>query len=143
MELHSKHLVSVVLIFLNEAEFIEEAIASVLAQTYSNWELILVDDGSTDGSTAIAKSYAEKLDPKVKYIDHEGHKNLGMSASRNLGIDNATGEYIAFIDGDDLWLPNKLEQQVAIMSTQPDAAMVCGRTQWWYSWTGKEADKPA
>ncbi len=134
-------LVSAILIFLNEEKFIEEAIASVLAQTYSNWELILVDDGSTDHSSAIAKSYAEKLYQKVKYIEHEGHKNLGMSASRNLGIDNAQGEYIAFIDGDDVWLPNKLEQQVAIVSAQPDAAMVSGKTQWWYSWTGKESDK--
>ena len=141
MELPSKPLVSVVLIFLNEAEFIEEAILSILAQTYSSWELILVDDGSTDSSSAIAKSYAEKYYQKVKYIEHEGHKNLGMSASRNLGIDHAAGEYIALIDGDDVWLPEKLEQQVAIISVQSDAAMVCGRTQWWYSWTGKEADQ--
>ena len=134
-------LVSVVLIFLDEEKFISEAIASVLAQTYSNWELLLVDDGSTDGSSAIALSYSEKFPERVKYLEHQGHKNCGMSASRNLGINSSSGEYIAFIDGDDIWLPQKLEQQVAILETQPDAALVCGRTKWWYGWTGKPEDK--
>ena len=133
-------LVSIVVIFLNEAKFIEEAIASVLAQTYSNWELILVDDGSTDDSSAISKNYAAKFPQRVKYLEHREHQNLGMSASRNLGINNSRGEYIAFLDGDDVWLADKLEQQVAIMETQTDAAFVCGRTQWWYSWA-KDGDR--
>lgn len=140
IEIPRKPIVSVIIIFFNEEKFIESAIASVLAQTYSNWELLLVDDGSTDRSSAIAQSYAEKF-PAVKYLEHQRHKNCGMSASRNLGINRSCGEYIAFLDGDDIWLPDKLEQQVAIMSAQPDAALVCGRTQWWYSWTGTEADK--
>ena len=134
-------LVSVVLIFLNEEKFISEAIASVIAQTYDNWELLLVDDGSTDSSSAIAKSYESKFPDKVRYLEHQEHKNCGMSASRNLGINNSNGEYIAFIDGDDVWLPKKLEQQVAIMKAQLDAALVCGRTKWWYGWTGKSEDK--
>lgn len=134
-------LVSIVLIFLDEEKFISEAIASVLAQTYDNWELILVDDGSTDGSSAIAKSYEFKFPAKVKYLEHQGHKNCGMSASRNLGINSSGGEYIAFLDGDDIWLPQKLAQQVAILEAQPDAALVCGRTKWWYGWTDRPEDK--
>jgi glycosyltransferase involved in cell wall biosynthesis/SAM-dependent methyltransferase len=133
-------LVSVIMIFLNEEQFIQEAIASVFAQSYGNWELLLVDDGSTDGSSKIVQRYAEQYPEKVRYVEHDGHQNRGMSASRNLGIRNARGEYIAFLDGDDVWLPRKLEQQVAILESQPEAALVCGRAQWWYSWTGKPED---
>lgn len=140
-EIPIKPLVSIVLIFLNEEKFISEAIASVFAQNYSNWEILLVDDGSTDGSSAIALSYESKFPERVKYLEHQGHKNCGMSASRNLGINNADGKYIAFIDGDDVWLPHKLEQQVEIMEAQPNAALVCGRTKWWYGWTGKSEDE--
>ena len=140
-EIPIKSLVSIVLIFLNEEKFISEAIASVLDQTYSNWELLLVDDGSTDASSDIAQSYESKFPERVRYLEHPEHKNCGMSASRNLGINNSKGEYIAFIDGDDVWLPYKLEQQVAILEAQPDAALVCGRTKWWYGWSGKPEDE--
>jgi glycosyltransferase involved in cell wall biosynthesis len=131
-----KPLISAIIIFLNEEKFIQEAIESVFAQTYDNWELLLVDDGSTDSSTAIARRYAEKYPEKVRYLEHDGHRNLGMSASRNLGFHNAKGEYISFLDGDDVWLPHKLEQQVAILESQPEAAMVYGPLQVWYSWLG-------
>ncbi len=134
-------LVSIILIFLNEEEFLTKAIASILEQTYNNWELLLVDDGSTDGSSAIALNYAKEFPQRVRYLEHPEHQNKGMSASRNLGIEQGKGEYIAFIDGDDVWLPDKLEQQVAIMVAQPDAALVCGRTKWWYGWTSKPEDK--
>jgi glycosyltransferase involved in cell wall biosynthesis len=136
----SKPLVSGVIIFLNAQKFIQEAIKSVFAQTYDNWELLLVDDGSTDGSTAIALEYAEQYPGRVRYLEHDGHQNRGMSASRNKGISNAKGEYIAFLDADDIWLPPKLEQQVALFQIQPEAAMVCGPTQRWYSWTGNPQD---
>src|SRR6266496_5699717 len=133
----SEPLVSVVVIFLNAERFIEEAIASVLAQTYPAWELLLVDDGSDDGSTAIARRYAEHCPTRVRVLNHPGQANRGMSASRNLGLHHASGEYIAFLDADDVWLPCKLEQQVALLSACPEAAMVYGPTRWWYSWTGK------
>ena len=138
--MNSKPSVSGIVIFLNAEKFIEEAIESVFAQTYDNWELLLVDDGSTDGSTEIALRYAQQYPEKVYYLEHEGHQNHGMSATRNLGIRNAKGEYIAFLDADDVWLPQKLEKQVAIFSAQPEAAVVCGPTQWWYSWTGNRQD---
>lgn len=132
--------VSVVMIFLNAAPYIEEAIESVLAQSYTNWELLLVDDGSTDGSTQIAARYAQQYPRKMRYLEHEGHQNRGMSASRNLGIRNACGEYIAFLDADDVYLPLKLERQVAALAAQPTAAMVYGATVHWYSWSGKPED---
>lgn len=78
-------LVSVIIPFLNAERFIEEAIESVLAQTYKNWELLLVDDGSDDKSTKIALDYAKKCHGKVFYFEHDRHHNIGTSASRNLG----------------------------------------------------------
>ena len=128
------------MIFFNEEKFLPEAIESVFAQTYENWELLLVDDGSTDASTEIALRHAEQCPEKVRYLEHDGHHNRGASAARNLGISNAKGNYIAFLDADDVWLPHKLDQQVAILSSQPEAAMLCGATQWWYSWTGDPQD---
>ena len=133
-------LVCVVIIFLNAEEFIQEAIESVFAQIYDNWEILLVDDGSTDRSTAIALQYAEQHPVKVRYLQHDNHENRGMSASRNKGISNAHGKYIALLDADDVWLPPKLKQQVAILESQPGAAMVYGPLQRWYSWTGKPED---
>jgi glycosyltransferase involved in cell wall biosynthesis len=132
--------VSGIIIFLNAEQFIIEAIESVFAQTYVHWELLLVDDGSSDGSPAIAQQYAAQYPKKVRYLTHQGHRNCGMSASRNLGISQARGEFVAFLDADDVWLPHKLAQQVAIFDAQPEAAMVYGRTLIWYSWTGKPSD---
>ena len=127
-------LVSGITIFLNAEAFIQEAIESVLAQTYENWELILVDDGSTDGSTAIAKLYAQRYDGKIFYLEHPYHQNLGTGASRNFGVLHARGKYIGFLDADDVWLPNKLEHQVVSLQAHPEAAMVLGNTLYWQSW---------
>lgn len=132
--------VSVIIIFLNEQRFIQEAIESVFAQTYDAWELLLVDDGSIDGSSGIALQYAERYPDKVRYLEHESHQNRGMSASRNLGHRHGRGKYIAYLDADDIWLPHKLAQQIAILESYPEAALVCGRSQWWYSWTGNPED---
>jgi glycosyltransferase involved in cell wall biosynthesis len=134
-------LVSVVVNFLDAEPFIQEAIASVFAQTYGAWELLLVDDGSSDGSTAVARHYAEEHPARVRYLEHPGHANLGTSASRNLGSRHSRGKYIAFLDADDVWLPRKLEQQVAILDTHPEAAMVYGLDQWWHSWTQRPEDR--
>ena len=134
-------LVSTIIIFLNGETFFEEAIASVFEQTYENWELLLVDDGSTDGSTAIAQKYAHQYPNKVLYLEHEGHQNRGTSASRNLGVRHAKGDYIGFLDVDDIWLPHKLKQQLDSFNRYPEAAMVYGRTQIWHSWTGKANGK--
>ena len=138
--MNSKPLVSAIIIFFNSEKFFKEAIESVFAQTYENWELLLVDDGSTDCSTEIALRYSEQYPEKVRYLEHEGHQNRGMSATRNLGVHHAKGEYIAFLDADDIWLPQKLKQQVAILEEQPEAAMVYSSTRVWYSWTGNPED---
>lgn len=140
-QINKKPLVSCIIIFLNAGEkFFIEAIESVFAQTYDSWELLLVDDGSTDESTTIALGYAQQYPDKVRYLEHESHQNLGMSATRNLGIRHSKGEYIGLLDADDVWLPQKLEKQVAILETQPEAGMVCGPTQYWYSWTRNSED---
>jgi glycosyltransferase involved in cell wall biosynthesis len=136
----NKPLVSAIIIFLNEERFLQEAIASVFAQTYNQWELLLVDDGSSDGSTQIARRWAEQHPDKVHYFEHQGHENRGMSASRNLGVRKASGKYISYLDGDDVWRPHKLKEQVAILEANPDADMVYAPLQMWFSWTGKPHD---
>jgi glycosyltransferase involved in cell wall biosynthesis len=136
----SPPLVSVVVIFLNEERFLEEAIASVLAQTYDHWELLLVDDGSTDASTGLAQGYAARYPGRIRYLEHEGHQNRGASAARNLGVRHARGSLIAFLDADDVWEPNKLAEQVAIMNAHSEAGMVCGTSLYWRSWTGQPGD---
>jgi glycosyltransferase involved in cell wall biosynthesis len=133
-------LVSGVIIFLNAARYFEEAIESVFAQTYENWELLLVDDGSSDASSEIAKRYATQHPSKVRYLEHPNHENRGMSASRNLGIRNARGACIALLDADDIWLPHKLKDQVAILNANPEAMMMYGRTRFWWSWSGRPED---
>lgn len=138
--MNSKPLVSVVTPFFNAEKFFEEAIQSVLAQTYNNWELLLVDDGSTDGSTEIAQRYAKQYPERVRYLKHDRHQNRGKSTSRNLGISNGRGKYIALLDADDVFLSEKLAKQVEILESQTEAAMVYGPTQYWYGWTGKPKD---
>jgi len=135
-----KPLVTIIIPFLNAEKFFEEAVESVLAQTYTEWELILVDDGSTDNSTQIALEYKNKYPDKISYLQHNQHMNRGISASRNLGIKHAKGKYLAMLDADDRWVENKLEQQVEIMEAYPDAGMVYGKTKYWYSWTQKHTD---
>lgn len=133
-------LVSCVIIFYNAERFLEEAIQSVIAQSYRNWELLLVDDGSTDAGAAIARRYVAQLPGQVKLLQHPGGENRGMSTSRNVGIRAAAGSYIGFLDADDVWLPNKLARQVAILEAEPRAGMVYGRTWIWHSWTGRPED---
>src|SRR5690348_3334121 len=94
-------LVSVIIIFWNAEPFLAEAVASVVAQSYPDWELLLVDDGSTDGSTALAQQIVVRDPQRMRYLEHPGHANRGMSATRNLGIAQARGTYLAFLDADD------------------------------------------
>ncbi len=133
--------VSIIISFFNAEKFITETLESVFAQTYEDWELLLVDDGSTDNSTKIALDYKERHPDKVFYCEHEGHVNKGLSATRNLGIRSSRGEYIATLDADDIWLPNKLREQVSIMESHPEIGMVYGNTKAWHSWTGNIKDK--
>lgn len=127
--------VSCIIIFLNEEQYLREAIESVLSQSEQDFELLLVDDGSVDASGAIARSFAEDHPGRVRYLTHPGGANRGMSASRNLGIAHARGEFVAFLDGDDTWLPGKLSAQLDLVESYPEAAMICGATVYWRSWS--------
>ncbi|AGB38753.1 glycosyltransferase family 2 protein [Natronococcus occultus] len=101
-------LVSVVIPTYNRIDLLPKAIDSALRQTYNNLEIIVVDDCSTDGTRELLE---ERYESEIQYLRHE--KNRGGSAARNTGIEAASGEYIAFLDSDDEWLPQKVEKQVA------------------------------
>jgi len=133
-------MISVIIIFLNAEKFLRQAIESVFAQTCNQWELLLVDDGSMDASSKIAMDIAVQHPNHVRYLEHQGHKNLGMSASRNLGIRESKGPYVALLDSDDVWLPTKLQEQLDILEKHPEASMIYGNNQFWKSWTMNEED---
>jgi hypothetical protein len=133
--------VTCVLIFLDGARFIDEAIESVVAQGHDvEWELVLVDDGSTDESTAIARRWAA-ADARIRYVEHPGHANLGMSASRNAGVAAARGEHIGFLDCDDVWLPGALAHGLRDLALHPEADVLIAGTWRWHGWTGDPADR--
>lgn len=104
-------LVSIIMPSYNTAKFIAESIKSVVAQTYTNWELLIVDDCSTDNTDEIVQPFL--FDERIKYFKNE--KNSGAAVSRNKALREAKGKWIAFLDSDDLWLPEKLERQIAFM----------------------------
>lgn len=112
-----KPTISVVIPCYNAAPFLRETLDSVLAQTYPAEEILLIDDGSTDDSAAIAASYG----PPVRVLRQE---NQGESVARNRGIDEATGEWVAFLDADDLWLPEKLQRQIQVVRRDHDCRAV-------------------
>ncbi|WP_178986378.1 glycosyltransferase family 2 protein [Winogradskyella helgolandensis] len=127
-----KPLVSIITPMYNNANVIERTISSVLNQTYPNWELLLVDDASTDQIKAILKPYIDK-DSRIKLYSHKNNK--GAAKARNLGTKMALGNYIAFLDADDLWESNKLQLQVAqLKSNNTD---VCFGS---YEWIDSEGD---
>ncbi|GAB1857974.1 glycosyltransferase family 2 protein [Flavobacteriaceae bacterium MHTCC 0001] len=108
----SAPIVSIITATYNSEAFIEHTIKSVLSQSYKNWELIIIDDASSDTTRTIVTSYCEKF-PNITFLQNK--TNQGAAAVRNRGIDIASGDFIAFLDGDDLWKPNKLETQVTFM----------------------------
>jgi glycosyltransferase involved in cell wall biosynthesis len=127
-------LVSVTIPFHNSERFLAEAIESVLRQTYTGWELILVDDGGSDQSSAIARFYAAQFPGRITCLEHIGRANLGLTRSRNLGARSGNGEILAFLDSDDIWLADKLERQVALLDEYPEAGFVYGPSEYWYDW---------
>lgn len=131
--------ISVITAFLNEERFLAEAIESVISQHYADWELILIDDGSTDGSQVIAGEYAARYPGKISYAQHAGGRNKGLSASRNLGISRAKGALVAFLDADDIWMPEKLKVQAGTMHAHNQAVMLCEASEYWYSWNDPSA----
>jgi glycosyltransferase involved in cell wall biosynthesis len=107
-------MISVITPVFNGENYIAETIESVIAQTYTDWEYIIVDDGSTDGTPSLVKKYLN--DDRIKYIRKA---NSGCSSARNRGIENAKGEYIAVLDADDVFYPQKLEMQLEYMEKNP------------------------
>lgn len=105
------NLVSIIMPSYNTAQYIEKTIKSVLDQTYTNWELIIVDDCSTDNTDEVVKNYL--TDKRIKYLKNE--QNSGAAVSRNRALREAKGQWIAFLDSDDLWMPEKLEKQICFM----------------------------
>ena len=113
--------VSIIECFYNEEKYLAESIESVLAQTYGNFELILVNDGSTDRSDEIVRGYHDK---RIVYISYTGNKRLAYA--RNRGLERTTGDYIGFFDGDDIMVPDKLEKQVEYLNKHQDIALISG-----------------
>ena len=128
--------VSVITIFYNASLYLAEAIDSVLAQELQDFELLLVDDGSTDQSGDIARAYAARDPERIRYLRHPDGLNHGMSATRNRGLQDARGEFVAFLDADDRWAPTKLGEQVEILRRLPEVDAVCGTVRYWKSWRG-------
>jgi len=122
-------LVSISIPSYNHARWLPQAIDSVLAQTYENIELVIVDDGSTDESLGIAEGYAGRHPDKIRVFTHDRGENRGISATCNRAIAECRGKYWAGLPSDDLILPNKIESQLAILEARPNDAFVWGQSQ--------------
>jgi glycosyltransferase involved in cell wall biosynthesis len=119
-------LVSIISPTYNHEKFVADCIESVLAQTYQNWEMIIIDDGSTDGTFNIASSYAQR-ESRIKAFTQ---KNIGifrLGESYNFALSHSTGKYVAVLECDDIWFPDKLETQVADLEQKPECLLSWGR----------------
>lgn len=114
-------LISIITPTYNCADYIQATVDSVRAQTYSNWEHIIIDDGSTDGTSALFQAYQD--DPRIRYVDQG---KVGQSYTRNHGLRLARGEFICFLDADDLFLPDKLEKSLAAFAQHPHIDVLYG-----------------
>jgi len=122
---YSIPIVSVIVPAYNASLFISQAIESVLAQTFTDFELLIVDDGSTDSTTSIAKRYCQQ-DSRIRLFSQA---NKGVSAARNVGIQMTQGKLIAFLDADDQWLPDKLAAQIEHLNSHPSVGVSFGRVE--------------
>jgi glycosyltransferase involved in cell wall biosynthesis len=121
-EVTSPPAVTAIIPCYNRERFVGMAIESVLAQTYPNIQLIVVDDGSTDRSRQVLEQYKGRL----LLLEHPGGENRGQSASINLGLAHAVGKYVGILDSDDIWMPSKIAEQVAYLEANPDCGLVYG-----------------
>ena len=128
-------LVSIITPVYNSEEYLEETILSVINQTYKNWELLLIDDYSTDNSYKIIEKYL--TDERIKYLRNE--RNSGPAITRNVGLEKSKGEYIAFLDSDDIWAKNKLELQIDYM--KKNSIRICHGDYIFIDKNGKEIKK--
>ena len=126
--------VSVIMIFFNARKYLGAAIESVITQSFQSWELVLVDDGSTDDSRELAMNYAEKYPGRIRLFEHPDRRNQGTGPSRNLGMAMARGRYLAFLDADDIYEPDRLEHTVPLLESDPTLGVVINRELYWRSW---------
>jgi glycosyltransferase involved in cell wall biosynthesis len=132
MRAHTVPDISILMTALNTSAYVAEAIDSIFSQqTTRTWELLFVDDGSTDQTLAIASECARRSPENIKLITHPDRQNLGISASRNLALRHARGALTAFLDSDDVWLPHHLETQASILDLFPNVSMVYGEAERW------------
>jgi glycosyltransferase involved in cell wall biosynthesis len=127
-------LVSIIIPTYNRADLVRQAVASVKAQTYQDFEIVVVDDGGTDGTCEVLSTWRE-----LRVLRHPGRR--GVSAARNTGIAAARGEWLAFLDSDDLWLPDKLARQIFLLEGQPEL-LICQTEETWVR-RGVRVNKPA
>lgn len=125
---------------LDQELYLRAAVESVESQTMADWELLLVDDGSTDTSVEIAEALLPAHPGRIHLLRSAGNEPRGPGSARNQGIAAAKGLYLAFLDADDLYAPEKLAREVALLEATPDAAMLYGPTRWWYE-DGKQPDR--
>ncbi len=128
-------LVSVIVPFYNQIQFLQQSIESVLNQSFKDWELLLIDDGSTDESPRIAEKFVQQFPDKIFLFTQPERKNLGASNARNIGVKNVRGSYVTFLDSDDVLTPQAIEKELAAFERCEDADVVCGTMKFWYSWT--------
>jgi len=127
--------VSVFVITYNQKVFVQEAIESILMQHYPNLEIVIGDDGSTDGAQEILLQYQKKYPSLFKLILSQS--NEGITANCNKTLKKCTGEYIAWLGGDDIWVPGKLLKQVSLMESNPHASLCVSKVEWFDSKTNK------
>lgn len=127
-------LVSIIVPFYNASKYLPDTLSSVLAQTLDCWELILVDDGSVDTSTAIARAFAVEIPDRVHYLQHDHHRNLGQFACRVAGAEVARADVVALLDSDDVWEPEYLEEHLRIWQGLPESVgLSYGPALFWFS----------
>lgn len=115
--------VDIIIPAYNAARYLPAAIESVIGQTYEDWRILLIDDGSTDDTAEVVAPYVARLDEKMKYIRQA---NAGLPAARNTAIRNSSAEYLALLDADDVWLPHRLAESVACMDRSPSIGLSYG-----------------
>src|ERR1700731_3001106 len=115
--------VDVIIPAYNAARYLPFAIESVMAQTFDDWRILLVDDGSTDDTAEVVAPYRERLGDKLKYIKQA---NGGLPAARNAAIRNSSAEFLALLDADDIWLPNRLEESLKVFEGKPQVGLSHG-----------------
>ena len=128
--------ISIITTSYNYGQYISETIESVIAQTYQDWEMIIVDDGSSDNSVSIIQSYCQK-DQRIKLFSHENHVNKGLIETLLLGLKQAQNDWIVFLESDDSITPDYLEKKVAVIKKHPDVKFIINDV----NLIGDDADK--